>query len=141
MSREIRRRATRQKAVILRELCKVKNHPTADMIFRMARRRLPNISFGTVYRNLSLLKEEGKVLELSSGRYSCRYDATVDNHYHFVCNCCGEVIDIDSPVLKGIDEMISRKSGMRVDYHRMDFFGACGSCKAGNGKGGRPWQR
>ena len=81
MKREIKRRATKQKGIILEELSKVKTHPTADSVFSIVRKRLPTISFGTVYRNLNLLRDDGKVLELSAGRYSCRYDATTANHY------------------------------------------------------------
>lgn len=136
MKREIKRRATKQKGVILEELGKVKTHPTADSVFGIVRKRLPTISFGTVYRNLNLLRDEGKILELSSGKYSCRYDATTVNHYHFACLCCGSLFDLDTEVLKDIDTRISRKSGMKVKYHRIKFYGYCLNCKNNEEKGG-----
>ena len=129
MKREIKRRVTKQKSIILQELCRVKTHPTADSVFRMVRKRLPAISFGTVYRNLNLLRDDGKVLELSAGRYSCRYDATTANHYHFACLSCGSLFDVDTDVLKDIDSKISKKSGMKVKYHRIKFYGYCPNCK------------
>lgn len=94
---EILRRHTRQRAVILNELRKVKTHPTADAIYRMVRKRLPSISFGTVYRNLSLLRDGGDILELTCGKYRCRYDGDNREHYHFICLECENVFDADMP--------------------------------------------
>lgn len=129
MKREIKRRSTKQKSIILEELAKVKTHPTADSVFRLTRRKLPSVSFGTVYRNLNLLRDEGKIMELSAGRYSCRYDAATANHYHFICLACGSLFDVDAEVLKDIDSKISKRSGMKVKYHRMKFYGYCLNCK------------
>lgn len=129
MEKEILRRATRQRKLILEELRKVKTHPTADSLFRAARRRLPSVSFGTVYRNLNLLKDEGQILELTCGKYSCRYDGDTKNHYHFFCLKCKKVFDLDEPILKDLDKKVSRKSGMNIKYHRIDFYGYCKDCK------------
>ena len=129
MKKQIRRRQTRQRAVILNELRKVKTHPTADSVFKMVRKRLPSVSFGTVYRNLNLLRDEGRILELTCGRYSCRYDADASNHYHFFCLGCKRVCDLDKPTLKKLDEQVSKSSGVMVKYHRIDFYGYCKDCK------------
>lgn len=129
MKREILRRTTKQRKIILEELMKVKTHPTADSLFRMVRRRLTNISFGTVYRNLNLLKDEGRILELTCGKYSCRYDGDTKNHCHFFCLECKNVFDLDEPILKDLDKKISIKSGMNIKYHRIDFYGYCKGCK------------
>lgn len=129
MKKAIIRRSTKQKSIILEELSRVRTHPSADEIFKMVRKRLPLISFGTVYRNLNLLKEQGRILELACGKYSCRYDATTANHYHFVCLSCSGVFDVDEPLLKNIDKRVTRESGMEVKYHRIKFFGYCHECK------------
>lgn len=129
MKREILRRNTRQRRMILEELKKVRTHPTADSLFRMVRRRLPSVSFGTVYRNLNLLKAEGQILELTCGKYSCRYDGDTRNHYHFFCLECKKVFDLNEPILKDLDKKVSRKAGISVKYHRIDFYGYCKGCK------------
>jgi Fur family ferric uptake transcriptional regulator/Fur family peroxide stress response transcriptional regulator len=103
-------------------------HPTADAIFKMVRKKLPSISFGTVYRNLNLLRQEGQILELVCGKYSCRYDGKSDNHYHFYCIKCKRIFDIDIPVLVNLDNRVRKKSGFRVKYHRIDFYGYCRDC-------------
>lgn len=130
MKKGITRRTSKQRNTVLEELKKVKTHPTADSIFRIVRRKLPSISFGTVYRNLNLLKADGKILELTCGKYSCRYDGEVRNHYHFLCLKCKKVLDLDEPILKHLDEKIGKTLRADVKYHRIDFYGYCRSCKS-----------
>lgn len=133
MRKNIIRRNTSQRQVILEELRKVQTHPTADAIFKMVRKRLPNISYGTVYRNLNLLRDESKVLELSCGRYSCRYDGTVSNHYHFFCLGCKNVFDMeDLPLLKDLDALAGANPDFKVFSHRLEFHGYCRKCNQGS---------
>lgn len=129
MERAILRRTTKQRKTLLEELRKVKTHPTADAIFKMVRRRLPSISFGTVYRNLNLLRDQGEILELVCGKYSCHYDGDIKNHYHLFCLKCKRVFDLDVPVLGDLDKKVSKNSGFKVKYHRIDFYGYCQDCK------------
>lgn len=130
MKKNILRRKTTQRNVILEELRKTKTHPTADSIFKLVRRRVPSISFGTVYRNLNLLRDGGQILELACGKYSCRYDGNISNHYHFFCLGCKRVFDLDMPVQKELDNKVTKKTGFNVKSHRMDFYGYCRECKS-----------
>ena len=129
MKEEILRRNSKQRNIILEELKMVKTHPTADSVFKMARRSLPSVSFGTVYRNLNFLRDQGKILELACGRYSCRYDGNIQNHYHFSCLRCKNIFDIYEPIIKDLDKKISKKSGFRIKYHKIDFYGYCQDCR------------
>lgn len=125
---------TRQRAVVLEELSGVNNHPRADEIYQMVRKRLPKISFGTVYRNLKTLKELGLVRELNYGKNFSRYEANVDNHHHFVCVDCGKVYDI--PPVEGMDrdcKEIARDAGFNPTHYRLEFYGSC--CKNGTPDG------
>lgn len=129
MKKEILRRKTKQRSIILEELRKTKAHPSADLLFKMVRRKIPSISFGTVYRNLNLLRDQGQILELFCGKYSCRYDGNLKNHYHFFCVKCKNVFDIYEPLLDNLDYRIGKKLGFQVQYHRIDFYGYCRDCK------------
>ncbi|MCM8778890.1 MAG: transcriptional repressor [Candidatus Omnitrophica bacterium] len=128
MEKKIQRRLTKQRRIILEELRKTKSHPTADTLFKLVRRRLPRIGFGTVYRNLNLLREEGEILELTCGKYSCRYDGNMEPHYHFFCLRCKRVLDLGIPILKGLDAQVGEKIKGEVKYHRIDFYGYCREC-------------
>ncbi len=131
MKKEILRRNSAQRNIILEELKKTKSHPTADSLFKTVRRRVPSISFGTVYRNLNFLRNQGQILELTCGRYSCRYDGNIQNHYHFFCFRCQKLFDLDEPVLNNLDNKVSKNLRAVVKYHRIDFYGYCGECKKG----------
>jgi Fe2+ or Zn2+ uptake regulation protein len=108
-------RKTRQRDLILKTLRGTKSHPTADWIYEKVKKEIPNISLGTVYRNLSTLKEMGEILELNYGSKYSRFDGNPQNHYHFVCTECGRVFDVEGcPVDKGLDEKVSRENDVFV---------------------------
>ena len=89
---------------------------------------MPKISLGTVYRNLNILKQQGKIRELDLGETSRRYDAFVDEHYHFVCIQCGNVKDLDVPPQEDLNERVKNSVPGIVQTHRLDFFGTCSDC-------------
>ncbi len=125
-------RRTKQREVILRVLRTTNSHPTVDRIYDEVRKEIPHISLGTVYRNLRLLQEGGKILEIDlSGAFS-RFDGNPENHYHFRCEKCGRVFDVDEPVNTELDERVARKMGFDVLYHRIEFRGLCKECQKGS---------
>jgi Fe2+ or Zn2+ uptake regulation protein len=129
MAQTISRRNTKQRSIILEELRQTKAHPTAELLFEMVKRRIPSISFATVYRNLNLLRDEGHILELTGERTRSRYDGDTRQHHHFFCVKCQSVTDLDAAVARGIDEQLTRSLGLEVIYHRIDLFGKCKECQ------------
>ena len=121
------KRMTRQKAVIYDILCSTDSHPTADWIYEQARQRIPEISLGTVYRNLQVLREENKILELNYGKGQSRFDGNPNPHYHFVCEKCGKIYDFaqDGPHIN--EEVLSYAPGM-VKSYRLECYGICRDC-------------
>ncbi len=81
-------RETRQKELILRILHAALSHPTAEWIYEQAKKHMPHISKGTVYRNLAILFEEGKISELNLSGTVTRYEIKQQPHYHFRCERC-----------------------------------------------------
>ncbi|MCL4425796.1 MAG: transcriptional repressor [Firmicutes bacterium] len=124
------RRATRQRDAILKVLRSTKCHPTADWIYDQTRKVIPNISLGTVYRNLNILREMGEIMELNYGPDLSRYDGNPVNHYHFFCQSCGRVYDLEFPSQKGLDEAAEKSTGFQVLGHRLEFYGLCQECLA-----------
>ena len=91
-------RNTRQRGIILDILRESHEHPTAEMVYREARRVLPNISLGTVYRNLNFLRDQGAVREIRpSEGGSSRFDGMGTPHAHFHCVHCSTLLDIPLP--------------------------------------------
>ncbi|MBI2847484.1 MAG: transcriptional repressor [Chloroflexi bacterium] len=122
-------RNTYQRQVILEELVKVKSHPQASEVYEMVRRRIPSISFGTVYRNLRLLRDKGLIQELTLGKHASRWDGDVNSHYHFTCESCGVVYDMDYIVSSPWDQAVEKETGFHVTGHRAEFYGYCKNCR------------
>ncbi len=118
---------TKQKKLILQILRNTDTHPTADWIYEQAKKEIPDISLGTVYRNLKVLKDMGEILELNYGSTYSRYDGVSTNHYHFVCKQCGKIYDLDVGISIS-DENIEKLIGGYIEYHRLEFYGICKHC-------------
>lgn len=128
------RRETRQREAILNILRSTDSHPAADWIYDEVRKMISNISKGTVYRNLKILRDMGEISELNlSGKVS-RYEGRQENHYHFRCEKCGRVFDLDEPVNNELDEKVARKTGFKVSYHQLEFRGLCKNCQQNKDK-------
>ena len=85
---------SRQRQLIYNFLMNRKDHPTADVVYQNVRQEYPNISLGTVYRNLTLLADRGEILRLQVGDGADHFDAETSRHCHFVCSECGSVTDM-----------------------------------------------
>jgi Fur family peroxide stress response transcriptional regulator len=125
-------RKTKQREVILSVLRGTDTHPSADWVYQEVRKVLPNISLGTIYRNLRILVESGEAMELAFGSTSSRFDGNPKNHYHFICDQCGNVYDLALPVDHGIDKKAQEVSSHKVVSHRLEFYGVCNECNSSN---------
>ena len=123
-------RNTRQRGVILDILRESDEHPTAEMIYREARRVLPHISLGTVYRNLNFLRDQGTVREIRPNEGgSSRFDGMDSPHAHFHCVHCNALLDIPlPPALEGLrfEEEAKISAVSLVDLH---LIGSCAGCE------------
>ncbi len=127
MAEQKQKRMTRQKKLIYEILCSTTSHPTADWIYEEARKKIPDISLGTVYRNLQVMREEGQILELNYGKNQSRFDGNPKPHYHFVCEKCGRVLDFDPQDQLISDEVLTAAPGL-VKSHRLECYGICNDC-------------
>jgi Fur family ferric uptake transcriptional regulator len=129
---------TPQRRVILELLREERWHPTAGELFLAVRRRLPRVSLGTVYRNLDMLAEAGKIGRLDSPSGPRRFDGFIEDHTHVRCVRCGAVEDlsVDGPsmseLLDGLmDGRRTTRNGFRITGHRVEFEGICPQCCSG----------
>lgn len=115
-------RSTKQRTLVLEIVRKSRNHPTAEAVYAEARKHMPAISLGTVYRNLRQLTENGLIRSVTFGSAPDRFDGMLDAHEHFVCTHCGAIFDIQ-PTLSN-----PQLPGKRVAHYRLDYFGTCETC-------------
>jgi len=123
-------RKSKQKEAILRAVKSTTSHPTADWVYEKVREEIPHISLGTVYRDLKLLKQEGEVSEVSLTDTLSRFDGNTQNHYHFKCEQCAHISDVDEPVDEEINKRVAQKMGFKVSHHRLVFYGLCKECQS-----------
>ena len=122
-------RMTRQRKAILKVLQETDSHPTADQVYLMVRHQLPNVSLGTVYRNLEILCEVGMIRKLELGRSQMRFDGRMDSHYHIRCLQCGRIGDVMIAPINLSGTMLASDTDFEVTGHRLDFSGICPECK------------
>jgi Fur family ferric uptake transcriptional regulator len=126
------RRRTIQRETILEELRKVTSHPTADELHQMVREKLPGISIATVYRNLEILADQGKVLKLDVAGKRRRFDGSAENHYHIRCSKCGRVDDVHMDLMHVLEESAAQSCGYKIQAHNVEFTGICPECANGS---------
>ncbi len=123
------RRLTQQRKVILEELRKVSTHPTAAGLFALVRCRLPNISLGTVYRNLELLARSGVIRKLELAGSVARFDGNTQPHDHVHCIACGRVDDLPGPPLELPESKSDQCLGYQILGHWLELVGLCPECR------------
>ena len=107
-----------------------KDHPTADVVYMNVRETYPNISLGTVYRNLQLLTSLGEIRKVDVGDGVDHFDADTSIHFHFICRNCGAVLDLnlqhtDNSMMKDASEDFDGEIDGQITY----FYGLCGDCR------------
>ena len=122
-------RKSKQKEAIFKVVREATLHPTAEWVYERVKREIPNISLGTIYRNLKLLKHEGEIAELGLADTLSRFDGNPQNHYHFRCEQCGRIFDVGEPVNNESDVRLTQKTGFKISHHRLEFHGLCKDCQ------------
>lgn len=120
---------SRQRECIKNYLADRCDHPTAETVYRDVKEDFPNISLGTVYRNLSLLAEIGEIQKISTGTGPDRFDGNSNPHYHFLCTECGNVLDLEMNNIDYINEAAGNQFKGHIEGHITYFYGKCENCQ------------
>ena len=121
---------SRQRESIKHYLMATKEHPTADEVYMNVKQEFPNISLGTVYRNLNLLTDIGEAIKISTPNGGDRFDGKLEPHNHFLCTKCGRLLDLELD-MQSIDE-VNRLAAENFDgvitSSSTLFYGECSDC-------------
>lgn len=120
---------SKQRELILKAVKDNTVHPTADFIYDYLKKDNPNLSLGTVYRNLSQLVNNGYIQKVSIPGLPDRFDANVIEHNHMICDVCGNIQDIHSNILKNIPSAISNELDIEITSCTVILHGICKNCK------------
>ena len=130
---------SRQRESIKASLMCRHDHPTADALYASIREEFPNISLGTVYRNLNLLVETGEICKIHCGDGADHFDGNTSEHYHFMCRECSQIYDMElkaAEALRELDASAQDYAPGVIDGHSVMFFGRCQNCIEKNKKQG-----
>lgn len=119
---------SKQRERILGILLNTDRHPAAAWIYDQLRGEFSNLSMGTVYRNLNILVEQDKVRRIVCGSTFDRYDANTEQHYHFICQECRLIMDVEMPFDESLNERINSTHRFKAVGHQIQFFGICETC-------------
>jgi len=122
---------SKQKEVIYEIVASTMTHPTADWIYQRARRRMSRMSLGTVYRNLKVLCDEGRLLEICTAKGPSRYDANTSRHSHLRCLQCERLEDLPEKDFQVVAQSKKIQS-FKVFEYRVELIGLCPDCQPRN---------
>ncbi len=117
---------TKQQLIIRRLLEQSETHPTAEELYLEAKKEMPNISMGTVYRNLGQMTEEGAILRLHFPGHPDHYDKMIRPHDHAICVKCGSIADVELDSLKS---MIEESLNVGILSYELNIQCICSSCQ------------
>ena len=120
---------SRQREAIKTFLKNRTDHPTADTVYTCLREAYPNISLGTVYRNLSLLEQLGEISRISTGDSAEHYDGNMDPHQHFICSHCHKVYDVRIPEIHSLLGKAVENVPGKIEAFHATFYGVCHECQ------------
>ena len=122
-------RYSKQSEEVLSVVLNSNNHPDAKEIYELVKLKIPNVSLGTVYRNLNTLAKEGLIRKIELDDGNDRFDKTLFQHNHLKCTKCGKVVDI-IPKLSSVEiNEIERKTGFKITDSSFNINGICKKCK------------
>ncbi len=116
-----------KREAIFKTIAGTKSHPSAQWVYNELKDAIPNLSLGTVYRNIALFKEQGKIISVANVDGEERIDADVSDHAHFVCEHCGTVSDLHQSELSPLEKELAQK-GFEIKRKNVVFHGLCCEC-------------
>lgn len=122
-------RYSKKREAILNAIRSTTCHPSAEWIYHTLKPTHPDLSLGTVYRNLVFFQQQGQVQSVGVVNGQERFDGNTAPHSHFVCTNCGAVIDLHSIKLdSSLTRDVSEQYGLSVERHELTFYGRCQTC-------------
>lgn len=122
------KRNTIQCSLVLEAVNNLKCHATADEIYYEIKKKYPNISKATVYRNLNRLSETGEIRKMEIPGNPDRFDHRSSLHYHARCEKCGKIFDMDMEYIADLDKSVKDAHGFTITGHDIIFKGICSEC-------------
>lgn len=123
---------SKQREALLTLLRSTHSHPSADWLYENLRKEFPNISLGTVYRNLAVLADSGEIMKIQTSSNKEHFDGFTDKHHHFVCRGCDKIFDVSIDGIEKAEKQAAEKLDADVEGSSLVFYGICKECSQNN---------
>ena len=123
---------SKQREALLTLLRSTHSHPSADWLYENLRKEFPNISLGTVYRNLAVLADSGEIVKIQTSSNKEHFDGFTDKHHHFVCRGCDKIFDVSIDGIEKAEKQAAEKLHADVEGSSLVFYGICKECSQNN---------
>lgn len=120
---------TTQARISLLELVEKENKPVDSQFLIDSLKKDLKVDKVTIFRILNILTEHGILRKLEFGEGKARYELMTEDHHHFICEKCGHIEDISDCNIEIIEKEITKKKGLLIKKHSLEFFGLCKSCQ------------
>ncbi len=120
---------SRKREAVLEKIRATTSHPSAVWVYEELRKDIPDLSLGTVYRNISVFKDEGLIISVGVVNGQERFDGNIFEHTHFICVDCGEVLDVEADLDESFNAKVEADNSVDVLYRQLTFYGRCVKCK------------
>lgn len=132
ISQKKRQNFSKKRQAILEAICSTTTHPTAEWVYHTLKPEYPDLSLGTVYRNIAVFKQEGLIHRAAIVNGQERLDGNLGAHSHFICTVCGAVQDLCADLSDPVrNQMVEEDYKVEVEYQEVVFYGKCCGCKSG----------
>ena len=129
---QVKRNFSAKREAVYQALISARNHPTAEWIYDCLKPKIPDLSLGTVYRNIAVFREMGLVKSIGVVNGQERFDAEMSQHSHFICQQCFQIIDVPNRknfVDSNIYNYIEHECDVTIESHNIIFDGLCRECQ------------
>jgi len=124
-------KSTGQRDDIARVFFGIGRHISAEELYAEVKKINPHVGYATIYRTLRLLRECDLLQERHFDEGQARYEATGERHHdHFICECCGKIIEFENDSIERLQEMVARELKAQLRRHKMELYGICADCLA-----------
>lgn len=130
---QAKRNFSAKREAIYQTLASTKAHPTAEWVYEQLKPKIPDLSLGTVYRNISVFREMGLAKSVGVVNGQERFDTDMSKHSHFVCSKCFKIMDVPKGknfVDSNIYEYVERECKVKIENHSIMFYGICRDCES-----------
>lgn len=121
-------RLTHQRLEVYRELVMSADHPSAETLHQRLRRTIPTLSLDTVYRTLATLASHGLINKVDTVESQARFEATLKQHHHLICNKCKQIVDFAWPSIQNLALPEEVGSWGNIASTNVVIYGICKQC-------------